>query len=105
MLSNLDNKLAMQFIHENDILHSQAQTRIKTDNDDTCYWKYDSCYANNLAIMSYLKEDSGDIGSGRLFVVGDCSIWSNIDSDNDGTSNFEERDNKQLAYNIIEWLA
>lgn len=42
-------------------------------------------------------------GSGKVVLVGDTSLWSNEDSDGNGTANFSEADNKKLLEQILDW--
>ena len=42
-------------------------------------------------------------GSGKVVVLGDSSIWSNQDSDGNGTANFDEADNRKLLQQILNW--
>ena len=40
---------------------------------------------------------------GKVIAVGDTSMWSNEDSDGNGTANFNEADNRKLLQQILSW--
>ncbi|MFX1284643.1 MAG: Ig-like domain-containing protein [Promethearchaeota archaeon] len=76
---------------------------IKCDTDGTAkFWGNDST-ASGVSVISAF--DSGIAGTGRLVVYpGAGYLWSNSDTDGDGTINLYDSDNEILASNIIEWL-
>ncbi len=43
------------------------------------------------------------VGMGSVFVAGDYSLWIQSDSDGDGAVNLNERNNRQLAYNVLDY--
>ncbi|NLF13328.1 MAG: hypothetical protein GX597_16210 [Anaerolineaceae bacterium] len=43
------------------------------------------------------------VGMGSVFVTGDSSLWSGSDTDGDGAVNLNERNNRQLAYNVLDY--
>ncbi|MFW9972477.1 MAG: DUF4350 domain-containing protein, partial [Candidatus Odinarchaeota archaeon] len=75
---------------------------IKTDTDGTATWD-SGATAFNVSVLSLL--DGGSISAGRVCVIGDCSLWSSSDTDDDGELNFYDSDNEILAWNIINWLS
>lgn len=42
-------------------------------------------------------------GTGRVIVLGDSSLWSDLDSDGDGSSNLSSADNRRLLEQILRW--
>ncbi|MBF2051828.1 MAG: carboxypeptidase regulatory-like domain-containing protein [Candidatus Sericytochromatia bacterium] len=42
-------------------------------------------------------------GTGRVIVLGDSSLWSDADSDGDGSSNLSSADNRRLLEQILRW--
>ena len=42
-------------------------------------------------------------GLGKIVIIGDSSIWTSDDSNNNGVINFDEKDNSKFAINIFNW--
>ena len=75
---------------------------IVTDIDGTAHW-FDLSPAIGVSVMSAFEGDT--VGSGRLVVVTDSSLWKDTDTDGGGQMNFYDSDHEVLALNTIEWLS
>lgn len=66
---------------------------------NTTYWLNTGQPAYNRPVMMVVKH-----GKGRIVVVGDVNLWSDIDFDGDGVPALYDSDNLRLAINTVKWL-
>lgn len=92
----------VQFYYGNGIIEMppHAIPIITSDTDPTAIW-YDGGPARGVPLYA-----ASIHGGGRVVVSADGDFLRDpSDSDNDGTSNFFDRDNEGLAINTIRWLS